>query len=226
MTAQIHENLRYEGEDLSMAFCPELPEQEHPRIVFREEGDFDGIYDSTACWRRYQGSWAIVEDRFFLVRLEGAFELVGDDPLFAGWFSGVLRRKKQSGSPEFISHALPEDFFDGRRAETTIILYRLPLTSAISGPDADSAGAAACPPEASCPPEPAIAPWSPVRPPGGRSSVFFISSIAQNIIAAPNTIAASITATLDFTGRLLPGCSTPTRKGPPRRQWRRLHCLR
>ena len=45
----------------------------------------------TDCWRGYVGAWAIENGRFYLVDLHGLFMLVGDDPLFADWFSGVLR---------------------------------------------------------------------------------------------------------------------------------------
>ena len=46
---------------------------------------------STACWRGYQGFWEIQNGRFFLRGLRGKFELVGEEPLFADWFSGMLR---------------------------------------------------------------------------------------------------------------------------------------
>ena len=46
---------------------------------------------STACWRGYVGTWEIRGDKFYLVKLVGRFRLVGTEPLFADWFSGVLR---------------------------------------------------------------------------------------------------------------------------------------
>jgi hypothetical protein len=94
VTAQIHERLIYEGSEATMSFCPELPA--HPRI---EEIDrtADPIEEaerfcySTACWRRYQGTWEIAGGRFSLVGLVGRYRLLGDAPLFAEWFSGVIR---------------------------------------------------------------------------------------------------------------------------------------
>jgi hypothetical protein len=95
MTAQIHEKLIYNGEETSMAFCPPLPEG-HPRVMeidphsadYRDE---DRILHSTACWRGYQGAWQIRDERFYLTGLRGRFRLVGEEPLLADWFSGVLR---------------------------------------------------------------------------------------------------------------------------------------
>jgi len=59
-----------------------------------EECDLNTIIFSTGCCRAYIGTWSIVDNRFFLVRLEGKYRLVGDEPLFADWFSGVLRIPK------------------------------------------------------------------------------------------------------------------------------------
>jgi hypothetical protein len=94
MTAQIHELLLLDGEWTSMAFVPPLPEG-HPRIgVASEERRRAApslITSSTACWRQYRGSWEIKDGRFYLIAVEGRYELKGEGPLFADWFSGVLR---------------------------------------------------------------------------------------------------------------------------------------
>ena len=98
MTAQIHEKLIFDGEDTSMAFCPPLPEK-HPRIVedhpdLATRDAHSSILFSTACWRRYQGTWEIRDSRFYLVGLRGRLALRGEDPILADWFSGVLRIPK------------------------------------------------------------------------------------------------------------------------------------
>lgn len=93
MTAQAHERLIIDGEETSMAFCPPLPEG-HPRIAQAgpdEACASDSFVFSTACWRRYVGTWEIREGRFYLVGIEGIYKLLGDDPLLADWFTGVLR---------------------------------------------------------------------------------------------------------------------------------------
>jgi len=89
MTAQVPEKLELEGEWVAMTFEPPLPRR-HPLIWQRPEGP---RRISTACWRRYVGRWALREGQFLLVGFEpdSAFELLSPEPLFADWFSGVLR---------------------------------------------------------------------------------------------------------------------------------------
>jgi hypothetical protein len=102
MTAQVHERLIIDGGLTSMAFCPPLP-HDHPRIV-NDTSDHDtrasqsdrgsaisSTASSTACWRRYIGTWEIKDGRFYLIDLVGLFKLSGGEPLFADWFTGVLR---------------------------------------------------------------------------------------------------------------------------------------
>lgn len=99
MTAQVHERFKYEGEELSMAYCPPIPER-HSRITQvdvnkREYDPQDSTFlFSTGCWRRYQGSWEVRDGRFYLTGLRGLYQLVGDEPLLADWFTGVIRVPK------------------------------------------------------------------------------------------------------------------------------------
>lgn len=94
MTAQIHEVLFIEGEQMWMAFCPPLPAG-HPRSLSEDprggRSSAKGILFSTACWRGYQGTWKIEDGLLFLVKLEGRYRLDGAEPLLADWFTGVLR---------------------------------------------------------------------------------------------------------------------------------------
>ena len=46
---------------------------------------------STACWRGYVGSWEIKNDKFYLTGLSGEYQLIGEEPLLADWFTGVIR---------------------------------------------------------------------------------------------------------------------------------------
>jgi len=96
MTAQVHERLIFNGEDTSMACCPDLPYR-HPRIVQTDPAELArdqdlgfGIF-STGCYRMYVGTWEVKDGRFFLVGIRGFYKLVGNEPLFADWFTGVLR---------------------------------------------------------------------------------------------------------------------------------------
>ncbi|MGD0025696.1 MAG: hypothetical protein ABSC37_13925 [Xanthobacteraceae bacterium] len=112
MTAQIHERLILDGEELSMAYCPELPEH-HARLRELSKQEMDArlkqswkdmeaagrkgelpslaFVHSTGCWRRYLGAWEVRDGQFFLIAIEGRYELLGDGPLLADWFTGVLR---------------------------------------------------------------------------------------------------------------------------------------
>jgi hypothetical protein len=92
VTAQIHECLIFDGKETSMAFCPPLPKR-HSRVTENtgEPNEEDFILRSTACWRRYQGTWEVREGLIYLKSLAGRFALIGSEPLFAEWFSGVLR---------------------------------------------------------------------------------------------------------------------------------------
>jgi hypothetical protein len=94
MTAQAHEQLILDGRQTSMSFCPPLPEG-HPRLIpvtaeSMTYSDKD-VMNSSACWRGYVGTWEIHDDRLFLAGLVGRLRLVGREPLFADWFTGVLR---------------------------------------------------------------------------------------------------------------------------------------
>lgn len=98
MTAQVHENLIFEGEQTSMACSPPLPER-HPRIIELDPEDMETekvswIISSTACWRQYIGTWEIKDGRFYLVDITGRYKMAGNDPIPADWFSGVIRIPK------------------------------------------------------------------------------------------------------------------------------------
>jgi len=97
MTAQVYEKLVIDGEESLMASCPHLP-QAHPRIYQSTPREFSRdsrrskrIISSTACWRGYIGTWEIKDGCFYLVDLRGRYRLSKGGPVFAEWFSGVLR---------------------------------------------------------------------------------------------------------------------------------------
>src|SRR5580700_6692998 len=77
MTAQVHERLVLDGEDTTMNCDPPLPPH-HPRIVPRPDAhmrEVDVIMNSTACWRRYVGSWELRDGRLYLLAIEGRYQL-------------------------------------------------------------------------------------------------------------------------------------------------------
>lgn len=96
MTAQIAENLRYQGEDVAM--CT------NPLGDYFAMGGVNPRFESncTALWRGYVGSWEIVAERLYLVGLSGTLEDGTDatlatvfpdfpDRVFAHWYSGTIR---------------------------------------------------------------------------------------------------------------------------------------
>lgn len=96
MTAQIPEKLLFEGEKYAMCTNP-LDDYcalggELPRFAS----------NCTALWRGYLGTWEIINDRLYLVKLHGELESGQDADLetlfpgygervFAHWYSGVIR---------------------------------------------------------------------------------------------------------------------------------------
>src|SRR5262249_26489102 len=94
MTAQFHEEVIYEGQELTMASCPDLP-VDHPRVSQLKDDQLDIkeniVFFSTACWRGYIGTWMVAQGRLYLVKLRGRYQLSGQEPLFADWFTGELR---------------------------------------------------------------------------------------------------------------------------------------
>jgi uncharacterized Zn-finger protein len=85
VTAQVHEELIYEGERTSMACAPEIPEG-HPRI----RANPDGAILCPSCGRGYVGTWEIRDGRLFLNDIDGNYRLEGE-PIPADWYSGTLR---------------------------------------------------------------------------------------------------------------------------------------
>ena len=96
MTAQIAEKLRYQGEDVAM--CT------NPLSDYFAMGGTNPRFESncTALWRGYVGSWEIVDDRLYLIGLNGTLEdgtqaslatiFPGfPDRVFAHWYSGTIR---------------------------------------------------------------------------------------------------------------------------------------
>jgi hypothetical protein len=97
MTAQVHEELLYEGKAISL--CSE------PLALYLKQNEIRFEASSTACWRGYVGSWQIIEaegaERLYLVGIEAHedYETIlrlpdlfpGFDKVFAHWFTGELR---------------------------------------------------------------------------------------------------------------------------------------
>lgn len=97
MTIQVPEVLIYEGQKLRM--CAE-PLRAMPGGI----PAFRSPVMRTACWRKYVGHWEIIEDKLYLVRLEGSIKneassrelLLSDffpdatEKVMASWITGVI----------------------------------------------------------------------------------------------------------------------------------------
>jgi hypothetical protein len=96
MTSQVGERLIYEGHEVSM--CSE-PLRDFFSLSGKEP---EFAKTRTSLWRRYVGTWEIVNDRLYLVGLKGKLEDGSEatletvfpgypDRVFAHWYSGKLR---------------------------------------------------------------------------------------------------------------------------------------
>ena len=96
MTAQIPETLTYEEQQLALLTNP-------LQLFFELGGANPGFQSSsTALWRGYVGRWEILNDRLYMVGLNGVLES-GEEAclesvfpghpkrVFAHWYSGTLR---------------------------------------------------------------------------------------------------------------------------------------
>lgn len=88
MTAQIPERLIDGGVEVEMVTCPPWP-QRH-RAIKPTMIEPEGILNSTACWRHYQGTWEIRVAQLWLTALEGRWSKATPEPLLADWITGVL----------------------------------------------------------------------------------------------------------------------------------------
>jgi hypothetical protein len=98
MTAQASDSIFYLGDGYPLFSEPleSYFDETHPRPPFQAP--------HTACWRGYIASWEIVENKLYLTELQAWLENkeVGltavfprkKKPIFAKWFSGVLRLQK------------------------------------------------------------------------------------------------------------------------------------
>ncbi len=99
MTAQFSEHLIYQGKELTLCTQPLGPFLKFSGSTLKFEAT------CTALWRGYVGTWAIENDRLYLVKLSGSVVADGQeqevglealfpgypDGVFAHWFTGELR---------------------------------------------------------------------------------------------------------------------------------------
>ena len=88
MTSQAHEFLYIDGEKRTMMSCPDFPVGSLGITEESEPGD--GVWNTTACWRKYVGTWVLEDGDLYLKKIEGRYRLNEPGLLFAHWFSGTL----------------------------------------------------------------------------------------------------------------------------------------
>ncbi|WP_018232231.1 hypothetical protein [Thioalkalivibrio thiocyanodenitrificans] len=94
MTIQHRETLIIAGRTMRMDELV-IPEN-HPWIeridwdLARSQGAPGAVF-TTACWRRYLGTWEIRDSLLYLLGLEGMCRMTCDDPIHAAWYTGTIR---------------------------------------------------------------------------------------------------------------------------------------
>jgi hypothetical protein len=114
---------------------PELPDDDSKIVeVSEEEAKLESImYFSSACWRQYVGEWKIRYNRLYLSKLKGLWNLANNEPLFADWYSGVLRsgfRKRGYEWEGFHNHCFQKQIF--LKIEKGLVLNRKEFPSITS----------------------------------------------------------------------------------------------
>jgi hypothetical protein len=90
MTAQAHEIIMIDDALERMATCPELPVYSS-QILELHEDEIARVFNSSACWRQYVGTWKISDNKLYLIGVEGKYNLSENKPIFTYWFSGLLK---------------------------------------------------------------------------------------------------------------------------------------
>ena len=101
MTAQSREIIYIDGKEERMAAEPlGFYLNNNPQFKFK--------FSNTACWRGYYGTWALENDRLYLIELEGnivgpddswnpvdlQYIFPGQEKVFANWFSDIIKIEK------------------------------------------------------------------------------------------------------------------------------------
>jgi len=87
MTVYTHEILILDGKNISMAFCPPLPDSDP---LIKKNPFYYFSYDG--CCRGYFGTWEIKENKLYLNKINSKnYKLLGNYPAFANWFTGTIK---------------------------------------------------------------------------------------------------------------------------------------
>jgi len=88
MTVQVKEKLILNGEMTTMETTPVIPTEDRRIAVINIPEH--SIAVTSACWRKYRGTWEVRDGRFYLAEIEGMYLIRGNTPVLADWFTGEL----------------------------------------------------------------------------------------------------------------------------------------
>lgn len=98
MCQQEREKLYWDGQEVRFYGEPEIIR--HPRI----SRSGSNAIRSTGCYRGYIGTWILQKNNLFLANIEGGYKVIGEDPIFADWITGIFHicegyygRRQKSG---------------------------------------------------------------------------------------------------------------------------------
>jgi hypothetical protein len=91
MTMQIAEIIYIDGRRASLQNEPEFPLELVREVDVWEEEHKSPYIHSTACHRDYIGTWKIKDNKFYLTYLDGKYRLKSKKPVFAEWYTGILK---------------------------------------------------------------------------------------------------------------------------------------
>lgn len=93
MTTQIDDSVVIDGGDAVSCSGPVILES-HPRIYKLSENEDNPLSGFSACWRAFIVEWEIKNNKLYLSKLIGKYQVLGEGAIFADWFTGTLRATK------------------------------------------------------------------------------------------------------------------------------------
>lgn len=94
MTNQLMDVVVSGGNEYRIASQIYLPKRRSKRwrhITKVPPSEWQPLFGSTLCGRRYSAMWEITDGKLFLKHLDGCYQLKSDEPLFAEWVTSQLR---------------------------------------------------------------------------------------------------------------------------------------
>ncbi len=84
MTVQVADKIEYKGKSYP-CIVGSMPKKH--ALIEKISGP---KFVSANCWRGFIAQWSVSDEKLYLNSVEGNFNKLTDEPIFADWFSGVL----------------------------------------------------------------------------------------------------------------------------------------